>query len=256
MNRTSSIVFVFIFLLMCTSSSWGVELMIQELTANDSDDLYPQVSGAYAVWEWQDPNGDTEIMFYDSKNLLRLTDNATDDIMPQLYGKRAVWQGQDPLDGDWEIFYFDGYATRQLTNDAYDDENPKISDSVIIWQGWDGNDWEIETAAIPAAAGIKVTPQSLNLKSRGRWITVHLKLPEGMTASQVDKTSLLLMDQVPVDKVQKGKGARNLTLKFERADVTALLAPGPEVVIYLAGQMKDGTVFDASDTIKVIDPGQ
>jgi len=256
MNKSFQIVFVLMFLGICTCHSHAIGLVTQQLTDNDSNDIYPQLSGSYAVWEWEDPNeNDSEIMFYDSENIIQLTNNATDDINPQIFGKKVVWQGWDPNEGDWEIFYYDGHSIQQLTNDAYDDINPKISKSLIIWEGWDGNDWEIETAMVPVPAGIKVTPQSLNLKSKGKWITVHLKLPEGMTGSQVDKTSLLLMDQIPVDKVQKGEGARKLTLKFKRADVQALLTPGPEVEIYLTGQMKDGTAIEASDTIKVINPG-
>jgi hypothetical protein len=255
-NKSFQIVFAFMFLGICTCQSYAAGLVTKQLTNNDSNDVYPQVSGPYAVWEWEDPNeGDSEIMFYDSENIIRLTNNVGDDINPEISGKKVVWQGVDPNDGDWEIFYYDGHSVQQLTNDPNDDINPKISDSLIIWESWDGNDWEIETALLPVPAGMKVTPQSLNLKSKGKWITVHLKLPQGMTASQVDKASLKLMGEVPVDKVQKGEGARKLTLKFKRNAVQALLAPGPEVEIYLTGQMKDGTPIAASDTIKVINPG-
>jgi hypothetical protein len=256
-NKSFQIVLMFMFLGICTCQCYAIGLVTQQLTDNDSDDVNPQVSGPYAVWEWDDPNegGDWEIMFYDANDIIQLTDNIVDDINPQILGKKVVWQGVDPNDGDWEIFYYDGHSVQQLTNDPNDDINPKISDSLIIWESWDGNDWEIETALLPVPAGMKVTPQSLNLKSKGKWITVHLKLSEGMTASQVDKTSLLLMGEVPVDKVQKGEGARKLTLKFKRNAVQALLAPGPEVEIYLTGQMKDGTAIAASDMIKVINPG-
>jgi hypothetical protein len=255
-SKSFQIVLTFMFLGICTCHSYASGLVTQQLTDNDSNDVYPQVSGPYAVWEWEDPNeGDSEIMFYDSENIIRLTDNAGDDINPEILGREVVWQGLDSNDGDWEIFYYDGHSVQQLTNDTFDDTNPKISDSLIIWESWDGNDWEIDTARVPVPASMKVTPQSLNLKSKGWWITVHLTLPEGMTSAQLDNTSLLLMGEIPPDKVWKGKWNRWLDLKFKRDAVQALLTPGPEVEIYLTGQMKDGTAFEASDTIKVISPG-
>lgn len=254
MNQSFQIVFI-ILLGICICQSYAVELVTQQLTDNDSNDIFPQLSGAYAVWEWEDPNdGDTEIIFYDSEKTIQLTDNTTPDVNPQIFGKRVVWQGWDVNDGDWEIFFYNGCIVQQLTNDAFDDTYPKISDSLIIWEAWDGNDWEIKSAYVPVPAGIKVTPQSLNLKSKGKWITVHLKLPEGMTASQVNKSSLLLMNQVPVSKVRNGDTPRKLTLKFNREAVQSLLTLGPEVDIFFTGQLKDGTVIDASDTIKVINP--
>jgi hypothetical protein len=244
------------FLGVCVNSAGAVELVTLPLTDNDVNDIFPQVSGMYAVWEQEDPNeGDLEIMFFDSEYIIQLTDNSTDDTNPQIFGKNVVWQGLDPNEGDWEIFFFDGHTVEQLTQNAYDDIEPKISDSMIIWESWDGNDWEIHTAVLPATGGMKVTPQALNLKSKGKWIQVNLKLPAGMTASQVDKTSLLLMGQVPVGKVLNDEKPNKLKLKFNRADVQALLAPGPEVDIFLTGQLKNGTVFEASDTIKVIQPG-
>ncbi|MHC4266160.1 MAG: TolB family protein [Planctomycetota bacterium] len=254
-NKKFNIVPIVLLLVLWVSQSHAVGLLTQQLTYNDTDDINPQVFGSYAAWQWEDPNGDWEIFFYDAKNIIRLTDNSGDDINPQIFGKKVVWQGWDPNDGDWEIFFYNGHSIQQLTNDPCDDINPKISKSLIVWQSWDGNDWEIDTALIPLPAGMKFTPQSLNLKSRGRWVTVHLTLPAGIKGSQVDYSSLLLMDQIPVDRVQ-GKGrSSKLTLKFKGADVKALLTPAPQVEIILTGQLKDGTPFEASDIIKVINPG-
>jgi hypothetical protein len=254
MNKLT--IFILMVLAIGTCHCYAMALTPQQLTYNDSNDINPQVSGPYTAWQGDDPNGgDWEIFFYDSESIIRLTDNTSDDINPQLFGANVVWQGWDANDGDWEIFYYDGRATQQLTDDGYDDIRPKISSSLIVWESWDGNDWEISTAALPVPAGMKVAPQSLNLKSKGKWVTVHLRLRNGMTAAEVKRTSLKLMDQIPVDKVLGGESPNKLTLKFSRSALQALLTPGPEVEVYLTGELKDGTAIEASDTIKVIQPG-
>ena len=118
-------------------------LILAQLTDNDTDDIKPQVSGPYAVWQGEDPNqGDWEIYFYDGSDVMRLTDNNSDDVNPQIDGPTAAWEGWDPNGNDWEIFYFDGISVQQLTNNDQNDTSPQLSDALIIWQCWDGNDWE------------------------------------------------------------------------------------------------------------------
>jgi hypothetical protein len=199
-----------------------------------------------------------------SNNLIfaQLTDNDTDDIKPQVSGLYAVWQGKDPNQGDpnqgdpnqgdWEIFYFDGISVHQLTDNDHDDISPQLSDALIIWQCWDGNDWEICSATIPLPVRFKFTPQSLNLRSQGRWVTGHLRLPAGYTESDVDISSILLLDEVGVSMVKDDGQSSKVTLKFDRASVQALLDPGPAVEVTLTGKLKDGTPISVSDTIKVI----
>ena len=231
----------------------GQAATIIPLSDNDTDDINPKVSGNNAVWQWADPNGDWEIRFYDGTDLIDLTDNNTDDIKPDIFGGSAVWQGRDP-NGDWEIFYFDGSTVNQVTNNDVNDIKAKISSKLIVWQSWDGNDWEIMSMKIPQPAGMKFTPQSLNLKSKGRWITCHLTLPAGYTGGDVVVSSLLLQGAVPVDKVAGSKSPDKLVLKFDRMAVQALLSAGEAVEITLTGQLDDGTEIKATDTIKVINP--
>ena len=229
------------------------DLILKQLTHNDTDDIKPQVSGPYAVWQGQDPNaGDWEIYFYDGNDVMRLTDNNSDDINPQIDGPTAAWQGEDANGGDWEIFYFDGISVHQLTDNDNNDISPQLSDVLIVWQCWDSNDWEICSATIPLPVEFKFTPQSLNLRSKGRWVTCHLWLPEGYTGADVDASSLLVLDTVGVSRVQGNGRSRKVTMKFDRAAVQALLSPGPAVVVTLTGQLTDGTPISGSDTIKVI----
>lgn len=229
------------------------DLVFQQLTDNDADDIKPQVSGPYAVWQGADPNaGDWEIYFYDGNGVMRLTDNNSDDVNPQIDGAMAVWEGWDPNGSDWEIFYFDGISVYQLTDNDNNDISPQLSDALIIWQCWDSNDWEICSATIPLPITFKFTPQSLNLRSRGKWVTCHMWLPEGYTGADVDASSLLLLDSISVSRVQGNGRSGKVTMKFERSAVQALLSPGPAVEVTLTGKLTDGTSIAGSDTIKVV----
>jgi hypothetical protein len=189
--------------------------------------------------------------------VLQLTDNDTDDISPQVFGGHSVWQGKDPVGGDWEIYFYDGNSVSRLTDNTTADTKPQIFGKNIVWQGWDANggDWEISAAVIPASMKMKITPQSLNLKSKGQWITCHLRLPNDLQVADVNVSSIRLQGEVAAAKVTAGKLSNQLVIKLDRAAVGALLTPGASVEITLTGQMNDGAWFEASDTIKVINPG-
>jgi hypothetical protein len=247
-------VFLALFLFVWLTETAQAVPIVGQLTDNSTDDINPQVSDGHAVWQGQDSNGgDWEIYFYDGNSVSRLTDNANDDINPQICGSNIVWQGWDG--NDWEIFYYDGNATEQLTDNDYNDVNPKLSKSLIIWQTWDGNDWEISAAVMPSSITMKVTPQSLNLKSKGQWITCQVKMTDDLIATDVLVATLRLQGVVPASKVSISERSNQLLIKFDRAAVQALLAPGEQVQITLTGQMAYGAWFEASDMIKVINPG-
>jgi hypothetical protein len=231
------------------------EPVIKQLTDNDTNDTNIKVSGAHAVWQGKDSNGgDWEIFYYNGRAAIQVTDNNTNDIKPQIWGRNIVWQGRDPNGGDWEIFFYNGVCTIQLSNNNFDDINPQLSGRKVFWQSWDGNDWEIATAAIPVPVKMTVSPQTLNLKSQGRWIMVKVWLGNSLDATDVDISSLRLLKQVPPDRVLVSEKPNTLTIKFIRSEVQALLEPGNQVIT-LTGELNDGTVFSASDEIKVIKPG-
>ena len=252
-----SVSFLLIIFVVCGVVEGGSSsLIVSQLTDNRTDDIGPQVSGIYAAWQGQDPNGgDWEIYFYDSNSVMRVTDNNSDDVNPRICDSIVVWEGRDANGGDWEIFYFDGKSVHQVTDNDYNDISPEVSEALIVWQSWDGNDWEISSAVIPAPVGLKVSPQTLNLKSKGKWITVQARLPAGYNRSDVVGSSLLLLGEVPASRVQQGNGAQKVMAKFSRSAVQALLAPGEAVEVTLTGELKDGTPIAGSDTIRVIEPG-
>ncbi|MBE0447824.1 MAG: hypothetical protein IBX64_06950 [Actinobacteria bacterium] len=114
----------------------------------------------------------------------------------------------------------------------------------------------------PVTAKIDIDPDTLNLKSRGRWITAYIELPEGYDAADIDVSTVLLNDKVPAESMPTGigdydeDGIPDLMVKFDRAMVKGMLSPGDAVELTVTGELIDGTPFKGSDTIRVISKGK
>jgi hypothetical protein len=104
---------------------------------------------------------------------------------------------------------------------------------------------------------VKITPQTLNLKSNGRWITVHIKLPEGYSTADID-VSTILLDGVIKPETTKGSGEGKPVVKFSRAAVITHIqdtygitgSKFSQTTLTITVEVA-GTTFQCSDTIRV-----
>ena len=100
---------------------------------------------------------------------------------------------------------------------------------------------------------LDIDPDTLNLKSKGRWITAYLSV-ESASVHDIDISSILLQDTLAPERWDYQDDV--LMLKFNRQALIAILEVGESVEIKLSGKWKDGTAFEAYDHIRVIDPGE
>jgi hypothetical protein len=111
-------------------------------------------------------------------------------------------------------------------------------------------------------ANVEVDPDTLNLKSKGNWITAYVELPAGFDVNNINVSSILLNNTIavaPSTPATIGDHDKNavpdLMVKFNRtALVQYIVAQGIEyanVTLAVKGQLNDGTIFMGSDTIKV-----
>ena len=100
---------------------------------------------------------------------------------------------------------------------------------------------------------LDIDPDTLNLKSEGRWITAYLSA-ENASMHDIDVSMILLQDALAPERWDYQDDV--LMLKFNRQGLIAILEVGESVEIKLSGQWKDGTAFEAYDVIRVIDPGK
>jgi hypothetical protein len=112
------------------------------------------------------------------------------------------------------------------------------------------------------AVTIDFDPDTLNLKSNGEWITAYIELLEGYDVADIDVSTILLEDEIPAEAHpteigdHDNDGIDDLMVKFGRSAVQEILDEGEEVEITVTGELTDGTQFEGSDTIRVIDNGK
>jgi hypothetical protein len=102
----------------------------------------------------------------------------------------------------------------------------------------------------PIKVDFELDPKTLNLDSKGRWVTVYLRFPGGYGPEDVDIDSVLLQSQLKVEK--SDIDGDTLILKFNRKELQKLLQPREEVVIEISGNFKDGLAFYGTTVIRVI----
>ena len=111
----------------------------------------------------------------------------------------------------------------------------------------------------PTVVTTRIHPETLNLRSRERWITVEIRVPEGYDASDIDVGSIRPNHALSVDSSgPKEMQGRKLIVKFDRASVASLIrgALGTSgskfatVTLTVTGQIS-GTSFQSSDAIRV-----
>ena len=91
---------------------------------------------------------------------------------------------------------------------------------------------------------ITISPKTLVLSSEDTIVTVHSNIPYGI----VDTVTLTLNDIRAT--FSKADACGDLVVRFGRADVKDIVQPGM-AILTLSGKLKDGTDFQASDTIVV-----
>ena len=104
-------------------------------------------------------------------------------------------------------------------------------------------------------AYVEIEPHTLNLKGKGKWLTCHIWLPEDYNVADIDPNSVLLEDEIQPEWLWFDEEEQVVMAKFSRSEVQELLIVG-EVELTVTGQLINGTHFEGTDTIKVIDKGR
>jgi len=125
-----------------------------------------------------------------------------------------------------------------------------------------GNYWSDYTGFVPdIPATIDIDPDTLNLGSKGEWITCYIELPGDHDVSDIDVSTVLLNGIVEAESQPTevgdydSDGIPDRMVKFDRASVQDILEPGDEVEVIVTGGLAGGTSFGGTDTIRVIDEG-
>jgi len=108
----------------------------------------------------------------------------------------------------------------------------------------------------PVQAEVKLAPDTLNLQSRGKWIGCRIQLPEDYNVADIDPNSVFLEDEIAADADRVVLEEQAAMVKFSRSAVQEMLADletPAEVELLVSGELADGTFFEGTDTIRVIE---
>lgn len=156
---------------------------------------------------------------------------------------------------EWSFTAPDGYALYEFHSIATDaagnvEAPPELADAAC---------------GVVTPATIDIDPDTLNLKSKGRWITAYIELPGGYDVNEIIISTVALEGDVLMEGILSAEprptevgdhdhdSVPDLMVKFDRAAVQNLVSVG-DVELTVIGRWSM-VPFRGSDTIRVIEPG-
>ena len=260
-------------------SDWEIEAIdsvgdstVRTSLALDSNDqphisYYDPSNGDLKYTRWN--GSDWEIEVVDSDSDVGYVNSLVLDSDDRPHIAYSDWVSMDPLDrdlkyarkicGTWRtetvdassLVYFD--ISLALNESDY----PQISYHHLYPEPFTPFDIKYAYRTVveepSCSVSLDIDPDTLNLKSRGRWMTAYLS-SENASVFDIDISSILLQDTLSPERWDYQDDV--LMLKFNRQAVMAILEVGESVEIKLSGKWSDGTDFEAYDYIRVISPGR
>jgi hypothetical protein len=146
------------------------------------------------------------------------------------------------LPPDWADLDVDGDMAEPIPWDL--DGTPRVVDCRIDMGAYEYGQF------IPTE--VRIIPRTINLASKGKWITCFIWLPEEFNVSDIDPNSVLLECEIEVESLQVDEQEQIAVARFNREHVHTILKNG-KYELTISVNLTDGTVFEGTDTIKVID---
>ncbi len=115
------------------------------------------------------------------------------------------------------------------------------------------------------SAQIDIDPNTLNLKSKGRWITCYIELPGGMDVKDIDVPTVKISEingnyiDIPAETHlteigdYDSNGMNDLMVKFDRSEVEDNSIP-VNAAITITGELNNGSFLEGYNTINVKNP--
>lgn len=127
----------------------------------------------------------------------------------------------------------------------------------------------LEASPPVLSATIDINPNVLNLRSRGKWITASIELPEDYDVADINVSTIMLNDTIPAEMHpvsigdEDDDGILDLVVKFDRAKVVQYILNSVNmtelleerfmtITLTLTGELNDGIPFQGNDTIRII----
>jgi hypothetical protein len=172
-----------------------------------------------------------------------------------IFGVKSVEYNLKDEDGDW-VYSSDKVYTGPAVMSGLDQGDYEL-------YVWAENNLEIITEAsvqftiARLDVEVSIHPETLNLRSGGKWITVKIYLPSDVDPEELDLSKVKLwIDDESVSPEWGNAGDDYVMLKFSRSWVQERVPLGDEVELKVTGELPGGGSFEDTDTIRVINPGK
>ncbi len=161
-----------------------------QITNDRTNQTHPEIYGDKIVWT-DERNGNSDIYLYDiaTGKERQITFDSALQQSAGIYGDKIIWE--DFRNGNWDIYMRDlsSETETQITSSPLSDEAPEIYGNRIVWQRYEGGDFNVYMAELSPAlcesvlnppivreASVAIHPNTLELSSKGLWITGILGL--------------------------------------------------------------------------------
>jgi hypothetical protein len=184
--------------------------------------------GAYGVYvfnsflEWLDGNIDVDPLFADANN-----------------GNYHLLEDSPCIDAGDPNYPYD-------PNETDLDGKPRIIGGRIDMGAYE--------YSLPVSVVVDIDPDTLNLSSKGNWITCYIRLPEDYDVADIDSNGVFLETEIQAESLKLDEEQQVAIAKFDRSDVQDILTVG-DIELTITGRLTDGTVFEATDVIRVLNNG-
>ncbi|MEM3773463.1 MAG: NosD domain-containing protein [Candidatus Bathyarchaeia archaeon] len=188
-------------------------------------------------------------------------------------GSINLWDDDYPSGGN----YWSDYTGVDLYSGPYQNETGSdgIGDTSYVIDAYNVDHYPLMKPWSPAppaiTAKVNIEPKTLNLRSRGRWITGYIELPEGYNVADINVSSIMLNNTIPAQPKPKAVGdydndsIPDLMVKFDKAEVISYILTNVNmtelieerfmtITLTITGYLNDGTPFQGSTKIKIIMP--
>lgn len=155
-----------------------------------------------------------------------------------------------------KVFNQSGVNESSYTNTSAATGFWKVEAIVSNQNGSDSNKWiwiVSKTHYGNKYTQIRIKPETLNLASKGKF-TASIRLPEGYDVADINLTTVMC-EGAPALKEKIKKNGNVLEVKFNRHDLVNV-STGNAVRLTVTGMLMDGTKFEGSDVIRVINKGK
>lgn len=136
------------------------------------------------------------------------------------------------------------------------------TERAVAWGGY--SLWEFEVDMEPIPAAVDINPNTINKKSKGKYVTCYIWLPVEYDVGDIDVATVtisnasdesVLAEETPTEVGDfNSDGITDLMVKFDRNSAYAILSVG-SVEVTVKGFFVDGLSFEGSEVVTVMDKG-